>query len=57
MVSANPLFRGGFTFKKFEATVINSIWPEILFFTLVATSKYFVTVVSDCTVEFLVEQW
>lgn len=37
MVSSNPLFRNGFTRKKFEATVINDIWPEVLFFTLVAT--------------------
>ena len=45
MVSSNPLYRGGITRKKIEATVINDIWPEVLFFTLVATSNYFVTVV------------
>ncbi|KAF8189307.1 Bestrophin, RFP-TM, chloride channel-domain-containing protein [Pholiota molesta] len=38
MVSANPLFRGTWTAKKFQATVINDIWPEVLFFSLVATS-------------------
>ncbi|KAF8962275.1 Bestrophin, RFP-TM, chloride channel-domain-containing protein [Flammula alnicola] len=37
MVSANPLFRGTWTAKKFQATVINDIWPEVLFFSLVAT--------------------
>lgn len=40
MVSANPLFAGGLTLKKFNATVINDIWPEVAFFTLVATSAY-----------------
>jgi putative membrane protein len=37
MVSGNPLFRGGWTAKKFGATVIDDIWPEVIFFTLVAT--------------------
>ncbi|EEB87197.1 hypothetical protein MPER_15554, partial [Moniliophthora perniciosa FA553] len=38
MVSSNPLFRGGMSIrKKFAATVINDIWPEVVFFTLVAT--------------------
>ncbi|CAA7268302.1 unnamed protein product [Cyclocybe aegerita] len=36
MVSSNPLFRGTWTAKKFQATVINDIWPEVLFFSLVA---------------------
>ncbi len=39
MVSANPLFRGTWTARKFQATVINDIWPEVLFFSLIATSK------------------
>ena len=38
MVAANPLFRGRWTLKRFNATVINDIWPEVFFFTLVATS-------------------
>lgn len=46
MVATNPLFRGGFSIKKFNATVINDIWPEVLFFTLVATM---VSLVSDMT--------
>ncbi|KAF5318581.1 hypothetical protein D9619_010751 [Psilocybe cf. subviscida] len=37
MVSSNPLFRGSWTIKKFQATVINDIWPEVAFFTLIAT--------------------
>lgn len=45
MVSANPLFRGGITRRKLQATIISEIWPEVVFFSLVATSKYFVTVV------------
>jgi hypothetical protein len=39
MVAQNPLFSGRFTFKKFQATVINDIWPEVLFFTAVATGQ------------------
>ena len=39
MVAANPLFRGSWTIKKLQATVVNDIWPEVLFFSLVATSK------------------
>ncbi|KAJ6590708.1 Bestrophin, RFP-TM, chloride channel-domain-containing protein [Mycena vulgaris] len=37
MVAANPLFRGGWSMRKFNATVVNDIWPEVAFFTLVAT--------------------
>ncbi|TEB31878.1 UPF0187-domain-containing protein [Coprinellus micaceus] len=43
MVAQNPLFSGRFTFKKFQATVINDIWPEVLFFTAVATAVAVVT--------------
>jgi putative membrane protein len=39
MVAENPLFQGSLSWKKLQATVINDIWPEVLFFTLVATSK------------------
>jgi len=39
MVASNPLFSGRMSLrKKFMATVINDIWPEVFFFTLVATS-------------------
>lgn len=37
MVSSNPLFRGGWSLRKFNSTVINDIWPEVLFFSAVAT--------------------
>ncbi|KAI0795469.1 Bestrophin, RFP-TM, chloride channel-domain-containing protein [Abortiporus biennis] len=38
MVATNPLFQGSFfSLKKFQATVVNDIWPEVLFFSLVAT--------------------
>jgi Bestrophin. len=40
MVAKNPLFHGRWTIKKFNATVINDIWPEVFFFTLIATSAY-----------------
>jgi len=38
MVANNPLFSGRWTAKKFQATVINDIWPETTFFTLIALS-------------------
>ncbi|KAJ7603592.1 UPF0187-domain-containing protein [Roridomyces roridus] len=37
MVASNPLFQGGLSMKKFSATVVNDIWPEVAFFTAVAT--------------------
>ena len=39
MVAQNPLF-AGWSLRKFKATVINDIWPEVLFFTGVAASKF-----------------
>ncbi|KAI0367174.1 UPF0187-domain-containing protein [Pilatotrama ljubarskyi] len=45
MVAKNPLFMG-WSLKKFKATVINDIWPEVLFFSGVATM---VTLVSEMT--------
>lgn len=38
MVAQNPLF-AGWSLKKFKATVVNDIWPEVLFFSGVATSE------------------
>ncbi|KAF8067906.1 Bestrophin, RFP-TM, chloride channel-domain-containing protein [Lyophyllum atratum] len=46
MVAHNPLFHGKWTAKRFQATVVNDIWPEVLFFTLIATM---VTLVSKLT--------
>ncbi|KAJ6565356.1 Bestrophin, RFP-TM, chloride channel-domain-containing protein [Mycena sp. CBHHK59/15] len=43
MVASNPLFSGGWTLKKFNATVINDVWPEVIFFTLVAAMVALVT--------------
>ncbi|EIM88499.1 UPF0187-domain-containing protein [Stereum hirsutum FP-91666 SS1] len=39
MVAVNPLFSGPglWSSKKLQATVINDIWPDVLFFTLIAT--------------------
>lgn len=37
MVAENPLFQGSLSWKKLQATVVNDIWPEVLFFTLIAT--------------------
>ena len=39
MVAENPLFQGSLSWKKLQATVVNDIWPEVLFFSLIATSK------------------
>jgi putative membrane protein len=38
MVASNPMW-GGISLRKFQATVINDIWPEVAFFTLVATGE------------------
>ena len=38
MVAENPLF-SDWSLKKFKATVINDIWPEVLFFSAVAASE------------------
>ena len=35
----NTIFSGGQAKQKLKATVINAIWPELLFFTLVATGQ------------------
>ncbi len=41
MVSRIPFLSGGrYYYKKFRSTVISDIWPEVLFFTLVAVSEY-----------------
>ncbi|KAH7339382.1 UPF0187-domain-containing protein [Rhizoctonia solani] len=36
MVAANPLTSGGFTLRKFRATVLNDIWAELIFFSGIA---------------------
>ncbi|KAJ7773948.1 hypothetical protein B0H16DRAFT_115103 [Mycena metata] len=43
MVAEDPLFRGGWTMRKFKATVINDIWPEVIFFTGIATMVSIIT--------------
>ncbi|KAJ6481054.1 Bestrophin, RFP-TM, chloride channel-domain-containing protein [Mycena sanguinolenta] len=42
MVASNPLF-SSWSLKKFNATVINDVWPEVAFFSLVATMVSLVT--------------
>jgi len=42
MVASDPLFVG-WSIKKFNATVINDVWPEVIFFTLVSTMVALVT--------------
>lgn len=39
MVAENPLFQGSLSWKKLQATVVNDVWPEVLFFTLIGLSK------------------
>ncbi|KAI0776370.1 Bestrophin, RFP-TM, chloride channel-domain-containing protein [Irpex lacteus] len=46
MVATNPLFAGGHFYKKFKATVINDIWPEVLFFSAIGAM---VVLVSELT--------
>jgi hypothetical protein len=36
----NTLFSGKFSKRKLQSTVINYVWPEVLFFTLVATGEW-----------------
>lgn len=47
MVANNPLFRGRWNAKRFQATVINDVWPEVAFFTLFATMVYLVDEYTD----------
>ncbi|KAJ7227738.1 UPF0187-domain-containing protein [Mycena haematopus] len=42
MVASNPLF-SSWSLKKFNATVINDVWPEVSFFTLIAAMVALVT--------------
>ncbi|KAF9445943.1 UPF0187-domain-containing protein [Macrolepiota fuliginosa MF-IS2] len=52
MVARNPLFAVRWTRQLLRATVLDDIWPEILFFTTVATGKtfiYVICVISDTT--------
>lgn len=39
-MAGNTIFSGRLTTTKIKATVINVVWPELLFFTLVATSEW-----------------
>ena len=39
-MAKETLFSGKFTKMKLRATVINAMWPELIFFTLVATSEF-----------------
>ncbi|CAK5270022.1 unnamed protein product [Mycena citricolor] len=42
MVASNPLY-SGWSVQKFQATVINDVWPEVLFFSSVAAMVSAVT--------------
>jgi len=46
MPAQNPLLHGGLSLRKFRGTVLNDLWPELLFFTGVAVM---VTCVSQYT--------
>ncbi|KAJ8073440.1 hypothetical protein AAF712_003988 [Marasmius tenuissimus] len=53
MVSSNPLFRGGWSWKKkFAATIVNDIWPEVFFFSGVATMVVCVSQFTDTPFSF-----
>ncbi|KAF8655185.1 hypothetical protein AX16_003217 [Volvariella volvacea WC 439] len=51
MVARNPLF-SRWTAKKFQATVINDIWPEMIFFSLIATMVVLVSEFTDTKLSF-----
>ncbi|TFK66120.1 UPF0187-domain-containing protein [Pluteus cervinus] len=52
MVARNPLFHGRWSVKKFQATVINDIWPEMIFFSLVATMVTLVSKMTETKLQF-----
>lgn len=40
MITEDPLLQGPISWKKLQVAVVtNDIWPEVLFLTLIATSK------------------
>lgn len=47
MVATNPLFSGRWTAKRFQATVVNDIWPEVVFFSAWAAMVTLVTELTD----------
>lgn len=47
MPAANPLLSGGFSLRKFRGTVLNDLWPELLFFSGVAAMVSSVTLLTD----------
>ncbi|KIY48429.1 hypothetical protein FISHEDRAFT_65725 [Fistulina hepatica ATCC 64428] len=47
MVSSNPLFRGVWTLRRFNATIVNDVWPEVVFFSLIATMVALVSEKTD----------
>ncbi|KAF9025750.1 hypothetical protein BDZ89DRAFT_1114137 [Hymenopellis radicata] len=47
MVAYNSVFPGKWMIKTFNATVINDIWPEVLFFTAVSVMVPFVSIKTD----------
>lgn len=47
MVANNPLFRGRWNAKRFQATVINDIWPEVAFFSAFAAMVAAVDIKTD----------
>ncbi|KAF8605390.1 UPF0187-domain-containing protein [Ceratobasidium sp. AG-I] len=46
MPSPNLLYKGGFTLDKFRGIVIHDIWPELIFFTCIATMVSCVSVLT-----------
>ncbi len=51
MVAKDPLF-GHWTVKKFSATVVDDIWPEVTFFTLVATGALYSVITTMMSYEY-----
>jgi len=51
-MTKHTIFSGGFTKGKLKATVINAVWPALLFFTLVATGEWVFGLFVGLPVEF-----
>ncbi|CAE6457946.1 unnamed protein product [Rhizoctonia solani] len=52
MVSSSPLLAGGLTLRKFRGTVLNDLWPELMFFTGIGAMVACVSKFTDTKLSF-----
>lgn len=52
MVAENPLLAGGLTLRKFRGTVLNDLWPELIFFTGIGAMVTCVSKFTDTKISF-----